>query len=138
MIIIELVLVIKNKFQQKRSILVLIMMIITSFSVFYNTFITNVTEGKDILVAQREGIANCMTTITFNENGKYYKQNVCFGISETVGAYKMKNDTIWFKDDEDNKEDKLKFALLKSNELVLHYKTDDKRPLKMFVIFNDL
>ena len=54
MIIIELVLAIKNRFQRKRNLLLLVVMVITSFSIFYIIFRINVKvplRGKVVLVA---------------------------------------------------------------------------------------
>lgn len=54
-------------------------------------------SGKDLLIAQREGAANCMTTFKLKENNKFSERSVCFGVSEISGDYVIINDTIYFK-----------------------------------------
>lgn len=53
-------------------------------------------SGKDLLIAQREGAANCMTTFKLKENSRFSEKSVCFGSTETKGTYEMKGDTIFF------------------------------------------
>ena len=48
------------------------------------------------LIAQREGAADCMTTIKLKENMTYRERNVCFGIMEIKGTYELRNDAIFF------------------------------------------
>ena len=54
-------------------------------------------QGKDLLVAEREGAANCMTTIKLKENKKFTERIVCFGVTELRGKYELRGDTIFFK-----------------------------------------
>lgn len=54
-------------------------------------------EAKDILVAQQEGTANCMTTLKLKVDGTFKERSVCFGIEETTGNYYIKRDTIYFE-----------------------------------------
>ncbi len=53
-------------------------------------------EGENILVAHREGLANCMSTIQLKPNATFKLRNVCFGLSEFKGKYEYKNDTIFY------------------------------------------
>jgi hypothetical protein len=53
-------------------------------------------EGKDLLVAQREGAANCMTTFKLKENNKFTERSVCFGTTEVKGNFKQIGDTLFF------------------------------------------
>ncbi len=55
-------------------------------------------QGKDLLVAEREGAANCMTTLKLKENNTFTERTVCFGVMEIKGNYELKGDTIYFKD----------------------------------------
>jgi len=55
-------------------------------------------QGKDLLVAEREGAANCMTTLKLKENNTFTERTVCFGVMEIKGNYELKGDTIFFKD----------------------------------------
>lgn len=54
-------------------------------------------ESKELLVARREGSANCMTTFKLIEDNKFIEKNICFGITETTGNYKIANDTLFFE-----------------------------------------
>ncbi len=53
-------------------------------------------EGKDLLIAQREGSANCTTTFKLKQNNKFIERRICFGVTEIKGDYKIKDDTIFF------------------------------------------
>lgn len=54
-------------------------------------------SGEDLLVAQREGAANCMTTFKLKDNSTFIEKDVCFGITEVTGKYKVVHDTIYFE-----------------------------------------
>lgn len=54
-------------------------------------------EGNDVLIAGREGSANCTTTLKLKENNKFIEKRICFGITEVHGNYQIKNDTIYFE-----------------------------------------
>ncbi|WP_299531208.1 hypothetical protein [Ulvibacterium sp.] len=54
-------------------------------------------ESESLLVAEREGTANCTTTLKLKKNKKFIEENICFGISETKGTYRIVNDTIYFE-----------------------------------------
>lgn len=53
-------------------------------------------SGEDLLIAHREGAANCMTTFKLKDNHTFIERNVCFGVTETKGSYKIIHDTIYF------------------------------------------
>jgi hypothetical protein len=53
-------------------------------------------ERDDILVAEREGAANCMTTLKLKDDFTFIERNICFGVTETKGKYHLQNDTIYF------------------------------------------
>src|SRR5690606_9835359 len=53
-------------------------------------------EGENILIAEREGAANCMTTLKLKDNFTFRERSVCFGVTETKGRYYIQNDTIYF------------------------------------------
>jgi hypothetical protein len=53
-------------------------------------------EGGDLLVAEREGAANCMTTFKLKDDFTFRERNVCFGVGEIKGRYHFQNDTIYF------------------------------------------
>jgi hypothetical protein len=53
-------------------------------------------EGDNILIAEKEGSANCMTTLKLKDNFKFSVRSVCFGITEIKGKFRLQNDTIFF------------------------------------------
>lgn len=53
-------------------------------------------EGEDVLVAQREGAANCNTTLKLKDDFTFIERTVCFGVTEIKGEYRLQNDTIYF------------------------------------------
>ena len=54
-------------------------------------------QGKDLLIAEREGVASCMTTLKLKENNTFIERSVCFGVTEHKGKYEVKGDTIFFR-----------------------------------------
>jgi hypothetical protein len=53
-------------------------------------------ESDNILVAEREGSANCMTTLKLKDDFTFSERSVCFGVTEIKGEYHIQNDTIYF------------------------------------------
>jgi len=54
-------------------------------------------ESKSLLIAYREGSANCNTTLKLKENHRFIETDICFGITETTGEYRVSGDTIYFE-----------------------------------------
>jgi hypothetical protein len=55
-------------------------------------------ESESILIAHREGVANCTMTIKFRKDNSFVEHHICFGLDETTGAYRVAGDTIFFED----------------------------------------
>jgi hypothetical protein len=53
-----------------------------------------VFESENVLVAEREGVANCMTTLMLKESGRFRMRSVCFGVDEETGTYTFNKDTL--------------------------------------------
>ena len=53
-------------------------------------------EGNNILIAEREGAANCMTTLKLKDDFTFREKIVCFGVTEIKGNYHLQNYTIYF------------------------------------------
>ena len=53
-------------------------------------------QGENVLFAQREGAANCMTTFRTKPDGHFRERTVCFGITEIRGKCQWKSDTLFF------------------------------------------
>lgn len=75
-------------------------------------------EGTDILVAEREGAANCLTTLKLKDDYTFRERIGCFGISEIKGTYRVANDTIYFDNIELGRQEEsfYKFAVIKSTK----------------------
>jgi len=87
-------------------------------------------EGNDVLVAQREGAANCMTTFKLKDNFTFRERNVCFGVSEVIGTYRISNDTIYFENIKRGKQEDIKYAFGVIEELENY--TENQYALKLF------
>ncbi len=95
----QLYLSIKEKFGYKLRLLTigLLVFVLTITFLRPNGLINfDKLEGRDILFAEREGAANCMTTLQLKDDFTFRLRNVCFGVTETKGKYHIKNDTIFF------------------------------------------
>jgi len=111
-------LVIKEKFSNTFRLLtvcsLIIVLVLTYFKpnglIDFDKF-----QGKDILIAQREGAANCMTTIKLKDNFTFKEKSVCFGVTEIKGNYRFQNDTIYFDNVETgrDKDKYYEFAVIK-------------------------
>ena len=53
-------------------------------------------EGKNILYARREGVANCTTSIRLKAGNRFKKTVICFGTDHYWGDYEIVKDTIKF------------------------------------------
>lgn len=85
----------KNK---KRIIIVGVMSLTLGLIFFWPNGIINFDrwEGDDLLIAGREGVANCTTTLKLKANNKFVEKSICFGMSEVRGDYLLKGDSIFF------------------------------------------
>ena len=82
-------------------------------------------SGDDLLVAQREGAANCMTTLKLKDNNTFTERSVCFGVTEIKGNYKIVHDTIYFENVAVGRHEDgfYKFAVIRPSK----FNTDSKR-----------
>lgn len=55
-------------------------------------------SGKDLLLAEREGAANCMSYFKIKENNNFIFQQNCFGTSQTKGKYEISGDSIFLRE----------------------------------------
>ena len=88
-------------------------------------------EGNDILIAQREGVANCFIRLKLKENNLFIKKTYCFGVTEIRGKYNLKGDTIFFTDTKgDQIENFYQFGVIKSNSnssIILYFNSEGER-----------
>ena len=90
---------IREKFIKRYRIVVMTILTILLVATFLKPFGLidfEKFEGNDLLIAQREGAANCMTTLKLKENNEFKERSVCFGVTEITGNYEFRNDTIFF------------------------------------------
>ncbi len=119
-LILQLVKAIKEKFEiRSRTIkLVILSFVLTSFYLFPRGIIDfEQFESENLLVAKYDGTA-CGTTLFFKADNTFKERNVCFGLTEIVGNYRFKNDTIFFEsvDLGRNEDEYYKFAVIKKDE----------------------
>ncbi len=91
--------VLKERFSnKKRNSLLMIMVFVLSITAFYPSGIIDfdALEGKDILIANRKGTANCSITLQLKDTGIFIETDVCFGLKKNKGSYSLSNDTIYF------------------------------------------
>lgn len=100
MLIIQLFYSIKERFKKKeRNLTAGILISVLILTVFMPFGLVNFKkfESKDILVAQREGVANCTVTPKLKENNEFTFSNICFGTTMTKGEFTIGGDTIYFQ-----------------------------------------
>ena len=102
-------------------------------------------EGKDLLIAGREGVANCHTTLQLKEGNEFVEKSICFGMTEVRGNYQIKEDTVFFSNVplSRDQEPYYKFAIMKqdsfhTNMLFLYMNKQDTLPLFLYIVKNDL
>jgi hypothetical protein len=91
--------ILKEKFTKRhRLYLVGLLTIVLSLTVYkpFGLVDFDNLEGGDLLIAEREGAANCMTTLKLKDDLTFRERNVCFGVGEIKGSYHLQNDTIYF------------------------------------------
>ena len=147
----QIFLVFKEKFKNKTRIwLSLFMTIILGLIFYYPSGIINFEKlgDKDLFIAQREGAANCITTLKLKKRDRFYSENICFGIEKTNGLYTVNSDTIIFKNQTSrSKIPYYQYAVVKKSnsqnqkilgDLVLYKDKNDTLPYTLFIIKNDL
>lgn len=150
-VIFQIILAVREKFKLKRRvILITVMAVILLLTYWKPKGIIDFEnwEGKDLLIADREGAANCTTTLRLKSNNKISVKMVCFGISKISGTYTVQNDTIFFSNLSEGRHDfNYKFALIRKietqnkkilGELVLFENIMDKDPHSLLIIKNEI
>jgi hypothetical protein len=96
----------KEKFKDKqRSYKIALLTVVLTLTIFkpFGLVDFDKLKGADILIATREGGGNCTTTLKLKENYEFRQRDVCFGVSEVKGTYRISNDTIYFETSDFNK-----------------------------------
>jgi len=125
----------KERFTNKARLLSLLLQVCVLVSLYFAP--TGLIDfdrlaGKDVFVAEREGVANCMTTLKLKDNGRFIQKQVCFGLIETKGNYTIKHDTLFFTNIAPNREvdSFYSYAILKQG--IMHSEKDAKPDLFMY------
>jgi predicted membrane protein len=102
-------------------------------------------EGKDLLVAEREGGGGCHTILRLKEHGRFKEQSVCFGIDEITGNYVLRKDTIYFENVKlrrSSKEEYFRFAVINRGstgfDLIRYKDQKDTAGNGLFISKNEL
>ena len=106
-------------------------------------------QGNDLLIAEREGAANCYTSLKLKENKKFIEKSICFGVSEITGKYSIKGDSIFFSDVQlgRDKSEYYQFAVIKQSasenkkiigELKRFMNYSDTLPHELWITKNEL
>lgn len=93
-------------------------------------------EDKPLLVANRKGVANCMSTLKLKKNKTYLFKEICFGVDEQTGKYEVKGDTVFFNSY--NRISKYSYAVIKGDTILLCVPEKDEAQLSMIVRENNL
>ena len=96
-------------------------------------------EGKDMLIAYREGTASCYTVIRLKTNEKYYIKSACFGIDKFNSTYTVHGDTVVFNGaNEKNNSYKFIFGVINrelsgrdGRGVFILFKANDTKPYPM-------
>jgi len=148
----QLYLTFKERFNQKKRFIViglLITVLLLSFLKPMGLIDFDKLEGNDVLVAEREGSANCLTTLKLKDNFTFRERIGCFGVTEIKGTFRVVQDTIYFDNVElgRNENEFYKFAVIKptksNNSKILgdlkRYKnTSDTIGHELWIIKNEL
>jgi len=143
---------IKEKLIDKQRLIVIAILTLTlAIPFFFPGGLINFEkfESESILIAQREGAANCLTTLKLKANRKFNERTVCFGITEITGTYNLKGDTIFFDFDSPSRQENesYKFAIIKNSdhnnkkhkgELVRYKNNSDTTGIALWIIKNEL
>ncbi len=122
----------KNEhFQSKQRVITVVLLLVVVGSAAYKpSGLINYETlmGNDVLVAGREGSANCTTMLRLKENGKFTVLIVCFGVFRYSGRYLMKGDSVFFNGAKHRERFTYEFGILNS----LDSQISDKGSLKLF------
>lgn len=146
-VFVHILLSIKEKLQQKqRLFLIGYMVIVLTLAFCYPQGIIDFErfESTSVLIAGKEGAANCTTTLKLRNDHTFVEKSICFGISENSGTYSMKNDTIFFQYNQtrENSNALYAFAVIQKRDnnqvLSLHSNHSDTIGTLLWIVKNDL
>jgi hypothetical protein len=141
-----------ERFKNKRRVIIVGVMAITlSLIFFWPIGVINFEkfEGDNLLIAEREGAANCHTSLKLKANKQFVEKNICFGVSEVRGNYSIKGDSIFFSNVRLGRDvnEYYQFAVIKQSdfqnkkiigELKRFMNYNDTLPHDLFITKNEL
>ncbi|MEX6690090.1 hypothetical protein QTN47_21455 [Danxiaibacter flavus] len=95
----QIYLTIKEKFKQRERFIVIGLLTTVLLLTFYKPsglVDFDKLEGDDLLVAERTGSANCLTTLKLKDDFSFRERIGCFGVTEIEGTFRVIKDTIYF------------------------------------------
>ncbi|MBE8715266.1 hypothetical protein [Sphingobacterium hungaricum] len=98
-LLIQFFFLLKEKFADKSRLLYsgfLTTVLIVVFFRPYGLIDFEKFEADNLLIAERESVANCKTVLKLKDDFTFKERNVCFGVMESTGKYYIQNDTIYF------------------------------------------
>jgi hypothetical protein len=128
---------IKEKFADKQRLLKVGFLTVVLALTFYKPFGLidfDKLEGGNLLIAEREGSANCLTTLKLKDDFTFRERIGCFGVTEIKGTFRVVNDTIYFDNIQlgRHEDDFYKFAVIKPS------KFDNSKILGDLIRYKDL
>jgi hypothetical protein len=98
--VIHLYRAIRERFRNRQRVLALFVLaaVTGSTAAYPFGFIDYEGFGSEILlVAHREGVAGCMTTLKLKADRSFIEREACFGVTDLRGSYGIRQDTIFFR-----------------------------------------
>lgn len=133
--LVQLVLVIKERFKNRlrNIVLAVSVSVVILVALFPRGIIRyDLLESDVLLLASREGAANCTIALKLRKNNTYSVRNVCFGITETSGDYTLKGDTIFFDSE------KYGYGVIKERSFIFKNQNPGQYPVELHIDTNHL
>jgi hypothetical protein len=143
-LIIQIVKLIRNKFSKRITIIncaILTITLILTIIFPFGILDSNKFEGKNLIFAQYEGVANCTESLKIKEKNRFIQSSVCFGKDDYSGNYEIRGDTIkLFYDKKSSFDSKYAYGIIVLDSIktqtrigkILYYRdSSDNNPLPM-------
>lgn len=126
----HLVMLIKERFRNRQRVIVATVLLVATGTAFLSPagiIDYDSLAGKNLLIAEIEGAANCQTILKLKDNNTFVQRDLCFGTSEIKGNYTLKGDTIFFSNVKPNRRNRqyYMYSVIKKKNKIEHgsYKT---------------
>jgi hypothetical protein len=99
LLLFQLVSAIQTRFVDRSKSIAILMQVMVLIAIFWkpNGLIDfDRLEGENLLIALEGGSANCTFSLKLKDNHTFIQREICFGIYDIDGEYKLRNDTIFF------------------------------------------